>query len=307
LLSAVLLATGCSEDGDASRESRGARSAESPAGDETTPSDAQPDAGEVRLRVEGRKLTLTANAAPRRPLLERLARELSFELVAPDVADEPITLRAESAELRDVLPRLLPHRPYRVDYRFDAVNARHEIARLEVGVLGASAMEPRNPAALPDGDAPTRAEESAARARSDDERPHPGTQLQHVTRTGRDWSAILQQLDDSDPEERVEALEQIVSDAKGRDVLIERLANDPSPLARAAAARQLEAETLTEVDALIRALGDPDRRVVLEAIDALEFTDDESVADDLEPLTRHSDPEIAEAASDARCFIRDCD
>jgi hypothetical protein len=260
-----------------------------------------PAAGEARLRIDDGAITLQANAAPRRPLLERLSRVLSFELRAPDVGDEPITLEAEEAPLRDLLPLLLPDRPYQVSYRFDPVNVRHEVARLEIGAAGALQMRRAQP---------SRQQQAAARARSAEGEPPPPTPRspqQHEPRP--DWRALMQQLDDSDAEDRVEAIRKIDPEKDGPEVLVERLAADPSPLVRAAAARQLEdSDTLVAVDALIRALSDPDKQVVLDAIDALEFTDDESVADDLAPLFQHPDREIAAAAREAHCFIRwDCD
>jgi HEAT repeat protein len=107
---------------------------------------------------------------------------------------------------------------------------------------------------------------------------------------------------------RVEAIDQIEPEGEGLGTLIERLQNDPHPKVRAAAARQIEdSDTLLSVDALIRALSDPDREVVLQAIDALEFSDDESVANDIALLKSHPDPEIREAAAEAVCFIQDCD
>jgi hypothetical protein len=260
-----------------------------------------PAAGEARLRIDDRAITLRANAAPRRPLLERLSRVLSFELAAPDVGDEPITLEAEGAPLRDLLPLLLPDRPYRVDYRFDPVNVRHEVARLEIGAPGALQMRKVQP---------SQQRQASARARPAEAEPPPLPRRSPQRREPRqDWSALLQQLDDSDPEDRVEAIQKIDPEKDGPEVLIERLAADPSPLVRAAAARQLEdSDTLVAVDALIRALSDPDKQVVLDAIDALEFTDDESVAEDLAPLFQHPDREIAAAAREAHCFIRwDCD
>jgi hypothetical protein len=256
-------------------------------------------AGEVRLRIDAGAITLRANAAPRRPLLERLSHALSFELAATDVGDEPITLAAEAATLRDLLPLLLPDRAYRVDYRFDAVSTRHEVARLEIGAAGASQV--RQPAS---------ARRAAALAGSAEPDPAPPAARSLQRREPRQaWRALMQQLDDSDAEDRVEAIQKIKPERDGLGVLIERLAADPSPRVRAAAARQLEdSDTLVAVDALIRALSDPDKRVVLDAIEALEFTDDESVADDLAPLTQHPDREIAEAAIEAQCFIRwDCD
>jgi hypothetical protein len=258
-----------------------------------------PAAGQADLDVDEETITLLANAAPRRELLERLATELEFELHAPDVGDEPITVNGVEVEFRDLLPQLLPDRAYRVAYRHDPRRNAHQVERLEVARLGerTALYDAR------DTDEPVleRVVPYSARTRSRQSRDESDVSPE------QSWRETLDQLDDSDWEERLEAIERIEPEGEGLAILIGRLADDPSPKVRAAAATQLEdSDTLLAVDALVRALNDPDKEVVLDAIDALEFTDDETVADDLEPLEDHPDPDISEAATEAICFIRDC-
>jgi hypothetical protein len=259
-----------------------------------------PAAGGVELYVDGEKVTLLANAAPRLPVLQRLARALGFTLVAPDVFDEPITVNGVDVELRDLLPQLLPDRPYAVAYNYDAVERVHRVARLEIGLLGtvsapgltASKRATNTVGPLED----VAREKSAPRQR----RPAPARELS--------WHKVLEQLDDSDWEERSAAIDQIEPKGEGLAVLVERLANDPHAKVRGAAAEQLGgSDTLLAIDALIAALQDPDKQVVLEAIDALEFTDDETVVKEIAPLQYHKDADIREAAADAVCFIGECD
>jgi hypothetical protein len=255
-----------------------------------------PPAGRFRLRIEDERLTLLANAAPRRPLLEQLARELRFELVAPDVGNEPITVRVEGGVqgealpllLRDLLRDLLPDRAYRVEYRYDPVAARHELARLEIATAGALALSPGAEEAGP---------ESAAAA-APAPRARPGAELSA--------DALRQRLEDADFEERIEALTAVAPEGKALPLIIDRLANDPEPRVRAAAAAQLEfADTLASVDALVGALDDPDRQVVLAAIDALQLTEDTTVIQELKPFLEHEDEEIREAADAAIFMIED--
>ena len=118
------------------------------------------------------------------------------------------------------------------------------------------------------------------------------------------WNAVVLLLDDADAAERIEALERIDPQGEGLPLIIERLAQDPDPRVRSAAAEKLEfVDTLTGVDALVGALNDPDKQVVLAAIDALEFTDDYSVTEDLVPLLQHPDADVREAAAEAIDFI----
>jgi len=259
-----------------------------------------PRAGEAELDIGDEGITVLANAAARRPLLERLAWALEFDLDAPDVGDEPITVNAVGVELHELLPLLFPDRPYRVAYRFDPVLRLHLAERLEVGLLG-TLRAPGDDA--PEAPPTEPAEEPVATAAEPGERlPAPkGTPV-------AEWEATLDQLEDADFTRRVEAIESIEPKGSGLALLVSALARDEHPKVRAAAAEQLEdSETRVAADALIAALQDPDKEVVLAAIDALEFSDDETVANEIRPLEQHGDKEIREAAAEAVCFILDCD
>ncbi len=258
-----------------------------------------PSAGKVRIRVGEDGLTLLANAAPRRSLLEALSRQLGFELVAPDVGDEPITTRIEGGHLRDALPDLLPDRAYRVEYGVDPTTARHEVARLEIAASGLQAMTKpaeRTPEHRP-------AEEGTIEA-------YPATSarssLEERSKERIDWKEIALRLDDADAEERIETLQQIDPEGDGVALIADRLARDPDPRVRLAAAQRFEfAETLAAVDALLEALHDPHKAVVLAAIDALEFSDDTTIAEDLTRMRPHPDPQIDEALEEAIDFLVD--
>ena len=262
-----------------------------------------PPEGQARFQVSDGALTLIANAAPHRPLLAALAEQLDFVLVPGDVGIEPITLRLENVPLPGALAQLLPKRAYRVAYRFDSATRRHQVARLEVAPSGATRF-----VALPDyvvpkfvpdlgrpaaiGPGTTRKELLSPRA------PRETSEPEH------EWDALLLRLDDADATERIAALALIDPQGDGLPLIVERLAQDPDPRVRSAAAEKLEfVDTLTGVDALVSALRDPDKQVVLAAIDALEFSDDYSVTEDLAPLLQHSDSDIREAAAEAIDFI----
>ncbi len=251
-----------------------------------------PPAGQARFRISDEGLTLLANAAPRRPLLDVLSARLDFELISGDVGIEPVTVRMNGGHLRDALPSLLPDRAYRVEYRFDRTTGRHEVSRLEIAPSGAIAF-----VAPPDYVVPPYVPDMISP-------PAP----EHQTEVEVDWKALVLRLDDADADERIEALELIDPEGDGLSLIVDRLARDPDPRVRAVAAEKLEfADTLAGVDALIRALSDPDKQVVLAAIDALELTEDYTVTQDLARLLEHPDDEIREAAADAIDFIRDDD
>lgn len=253
------------------------------------------------LDLEAGRVTLFANAAPRRALLERLAWEAGFELDALDVHDEPITVNAVRVEPGALFPLLLPDRPYRVAYRFDPIERIHLIERLEVGLLGTLNAPDAEGEAASEGPTPLPPYSPAD--------PVPGATVRIPDGIdAREWDRLLDKVQAPDWVERVEAVQAITPEDDGLRVLIKALASDENAKVRAAAVEQLEdSETRAAVAALVHALLDPDREVVLAAIDALEFTDDETIADDLRPLERHRDPEVRESAAEAICFIVDCD
>ena len=264
-----------------------------------------PPAGEVLFQISDERLTLIANAAPHRTILDVLAEQLDFEVVASDIGVEPVTLRIEDAHLRDALPRLLPDRAYRVAYRYDRTSGRHELSRLEIAPRGATVF-----VALPDyvipefvpelGDTRGIAPPVSGTKLLSPPDPHSQPEAEVA------WQALVLRLDDADAEERIEALNLIDPGGNGLLLIVDRLARDPDPRVRSAAAEKLEfADTLAGVDALVSALDDPDKQVVLAAIDALELTDDYTVTQDLARLLEHPDEEIREAAADAIDFISD--
>lgn len=268
---------------------------------------APPTTGHARIRITDEGLTLIAIDTPRRPLLEVLAAQLDFKLVPGDVGSEPVTVRIEGGHLRDALPSLLPDRAYRVEYRFDKQTGRHQVARLEIAPSGAIAFVAPPDYVVPDYVPDLEGPFPAARFGSQpDGVPPTGTEGR--SRADVDWKALVLRLDDADADERIEALDQIDPEGDGLPLIVDRLARDPDPKVRAAAAEKLEfADTLAGVDALVRALSDPDKQVVLAAIDALEFTEDYTVTQDLATLLDHPDEEIREAAEDAIDFIGDLD
>lgn len=251
-----------------------------------------PPPGQLRLRILDEGITLLANGAPRGPLLEVLALKLGFELDASDLSDEPVVIELQLGELEEILPQLLPDRAYRVDYRFDPEKSRHRVARLQVASPGESKFGSGEE--IPTGDAVPAATETQP-TESDDAK---------TAESEIDWKALVAKLDASDPDDRIEALEKIDPEGEGLPLIVDRLAHDPDPRVRVVAAEQLEfSDTLAGVDALVGALSDPHRDVILAAIDALELTDDYTVTQDLNLLLEHPDTEIRKAAREAIDFI----
>ena len=111
----------------------------------------------------------------------------------------------------------------------------------------------------------------------------------------------LEDLDSPDAELRAHAVSALIPEDEELDRLIAALARDPSSRVRAAAAEELgDADDPRAVVALIDALVDEHREVVLEVIDALDLLDDSSAVPALVYLlSATGDPELRDAAVDA--------
>ena len=263
-----------------------------------------PAHGEVRMRLDDPDgLTVLANEAPAGPLLDVLSIQLGFELVGPDLGIDPVTIAIQRGPLEEVLRLLLRDRAYRLDYAYDEAGRRHRVSRLEVLVPGAEATAAAavDPDRL-DGLVVPTADGDLLPAGTDADAPEADGSADEDDAI--DWKTLVARLDDSDPDERIEALEKIDPEGEGLPLIVDRLARDPDPKVRVVAAEKLEfSDTLAGVDALVAALGDPNREVVLAAIEALELTDDYTVTRDLALLLEHPDGEIREAAREAIDFI----
>jgi HEAT repeat protein len=114
----------------------------------------------------------------------------------------------------------------------------------------------------------------------------------------------LDLLTSSDPQIREEAALEIEADGPGLEALVRLIYDDPDPLVRRAAAAQLEdSDTHAGVQALLHALRDTDSRVVIQAIESLEFAGDESLIPELEQLLDSRDREVRKAAEEAIEFL----
>jgi hypothetical protein len=97
--------------------------------------------------------------------------------------------------------------------------------------------------------------------------------------------------------DRVEAVEEIDPYGTGIEQLVAALQRDPAPEVRAAAALALGgSDGYVAVGALLGASHDPDPRVVVSALEALEFIGDATLIPTLTPLLQHRDDQVRAAA-----------
>jgi hypothetical protein len=279
---AVALALACGSEepkpsaGAPAAAAAGAGSAaQRPAADLSLPSD-----GEVAVSfgtTDG--IIALANQAPRRAVLEAIARETGLVVVAFVAGGDPdgrVTLQSRGEAIEVVLARALSGVPFSVEPIEGGQQGRVTlvVGRREGGVRPAQA---RRAASAPR----VRAEPPQA---VDEE--------------------ALAQLASPDPEERVEGVEFTdVATAAGFAAVVERLANDPDPVVRATAAESLGDADVGAVPALVGALGDSDARVVLAALESLELLGDASTVAELAPALQHTDAAVRDRAAEVAEFL----
>lgn len=287
LLLALLIPLACGRGEDAGR-AEGAQAPQRPAASAPeTAAAALPERGEFEVSFGAAGIVARANAAPRRRVLETLARETGLVIVVFVEGGDPdgaVTLDSEGEPIEVVLARSLSGVPFSVE----PLDADGRV-RLAV-VVGKSPSAARVPlAGRPS--APGRALD-------------PRAQTERLQRANQLEEDALAQLESPDPRERAEGVEWAdVATVTGYEAVLERLANDPDASVRAAAAESLGGADVGAVRPLLGALGDADPHVVVSALESLELLGDASIVPELAPALEHQDPTVRERAKEVLEFL----
>lgn len=277
----------------------------------------RPGPGRVVVEFNDGRVTLYSNRAPRRLVLEELARAARFEFALGVAAELPLTLSLVDIELSSALPLVVGELRYWTDWDFEPLRGNHRLRRLEVGSRRPiDGVHPATSLPAPATDAPGSDIPAGRASAGTDPVEKPGgvraliaalarTDLaEHVAQTQREREELLERLEDRDAELRASAVAELETEGEDLERLLILVRDDPAPEVRLAAVSQLsDAESHDAAAALTAALDDPNREVVLEAIDALAFADDPSTIPALEPLLSHPDAAIRSAAEEALDFL----
>lgn len=279
-----------------------------------------PEPGSAWVEFADGRVSVLSNGANRLAVLQRLAEQADFELVIRDLERRALRLRIEDAGLGEALSAMLRGVRYSLEYDFDEDAGSQVLVRLTVGEPVEIAGPEPGPAARGEAREPERARREMAgerferlRERVSATSPEERERLRekHAARAEEMEPELLEQLRDGDPEMRADAVSELPLEGEGArgEERLERVAKvltgDPDPRVRMAAAQRLgESDAQGAVAALVGALADPEREVVLEAIDALEDIDDPSAIPDLEALLQDPDPGIREAAEFAIEYLQ---
>jgi hypothetical protein len=263
-----------------------------------------PESGRSTVEFRDGLVTVLGNQTDLMSILSRLAVRAGFRLELGEARPGRRTLRIERLALAHALPILLEGIEYQTDFEIDPVTGAHVLRRLQVGAMASASSHAASsePAPGPREEIPRWRPQPIL-----DPRIHEELELEREERMARmqeEQQEHIEQLSSRDPLIRADAASEIEPEGAGLEHLLNLLYEDPDPAVRAAAAGQLEdSDTHAAVTALVNALQDEDRQVVLESIDALEFAGDESIIPSLVPLLDSRDQEIREAAAEAIEFL----
>jgi len=258
---------------------------------ESTPDRPLPAPGKAYVEYSNGRVTVRSNGALQLAILEQLAAQAGFEVVAGKAETQPITLAIDRVSLVVAIASILDGFSYTVGYDFDQASGTRILTRVEIDKAidsGALKISDRESNA---------AIRSAEEARGDRKEP---TSEVYAT----EQAELIAELDSPDPEARTDAVDWIDLDGEALERLISLLESDPDAEVRAAIVDRLgEEESPAAMAALINALRDPNSEVVLRAIEILEFEAEAWLIPELERLLTHPDPEVREAAQDAIDFL----
>ena len=266
------------------------------------------DPGEARVVVRDGLVTIECQAAPRGLLLEKLAREARFE-VSGDLDARPLTLDLRNQSLESVIAALLEDLPYRAQWSYDAKKDRHDLARLEVGETppapeaGAAVAAKAKRRDMADALRKQLREQREKESGGEERKAEVAARREERVRSQAD---LLEQLGSSNPEMRVEAVEELDPEGPALTALLEALKNDPDARVREKAAEQGgETDGFMACAGLLDALGDREPAVVIQALASIEFACDETVAPIVaQHCSQATNPAVLERCTEAIEFLQ---
>ncbi len=222
-------------------------------------------------------ISIRANRVNTLEILDGIAAQAGFRLLAGDIAWETVTVDIQKDTLHAALVELIKAYPYLIVYTPDKDTRREVLSEVVVGDLLATATA--------DSDAATAAGDEAPLENPDD-LPDPEQQ------------AYLEELQSPFPEVRARAVKEIEPVGEALYVLTDLIVNDPSSEVRIATTRALEfSEDPLAIQALAACLKDEDLYVVLECITTLEHIGDATSVVHLQPLLMHYDETVRNTSS----------
>lgn len=243
-----------------------------------------PEPGQFTINLTPGNVSIRANHVRELDILESIAAEANFDLLAGDISWKTVTVDIREDHLHAALTALINAYPYQIVYTPDTITRQEVLSEVVIS-------EPLPPAtragpgkmALEDGGLTVEEEDT-----EESEMLDPDTQAQ------------LQALQSESAEIRAAAAENIEPTGDGLYALAELITSDPSPEVRIATTRALEfSDDPLAIQALVACLKDEYPAVLVECIEALGHIGDNANAAQLQPLLEHYDETVRNTASQA--------
>jgi hypothetical protein len=261
-----------------------------------------PAPGTAHVEYSDGRVTVRSDGALQLAVLEQLAAQADFEVVAGKTETQPLTLEIDRVSLIVAIASILEGFSYTVGYDFDEGSGTRILTRVEIGeaiengAAGLARTAPSNALRIRDqvSDAAIRSAEGGR-----------GNQMEPTSEAdAAEQAELLSELDSPNPEARADAVDWIDLDEESLERIISLLESDPDAEVRETIVDRLsEEESPAAIAALVAALRDPNPEIVVQVIEYLEFEAGAWVIPELEPLLSHSDPEVRDAAAIAIEFL----
>ncbi len=240
-----------------------------------------PEPGQFTFDLTPGNVSIRANRVHELDILESIAAEAKFDLLAGDIAWKTVTVDIREDTLHAALVALIKGYPYQIVYTPDETTRQEVLSEVVIS------------AQLPPVTSAGTGETAVDSKESPDEE-------QESELPDAETRARLLALQSDSAVTRATAAASIEPTGAGLYALTDLITSDPSPEVRIASSRALEfSDDPLAIQALIACLKDEYPAVLLECITALEHIGDASTAVQLQPMLEHFDETVRTTAAQA--------
>lgn len=243
--------------------------------------------------------SLVSNEASLETILKKTAEAMKFNLKIGSLRKERISVRLDRETTNKVLQSLLQGYSYRSEFVYDKNSEQHNISSLEVGFSNQSSIAISDSVQMKairlSKIEPTKNGDFATNAPPDLQGPTMKIETdqlmsEHITKEIL-AKANTEQAFEGSSEQLVENIANVVPSGDNLNKLVNSLKTDPDPAVRSAAAKQLALGGGRQAtSALLEALKDEDKTVVMDVLGSLVQTGDSSIIAKIE-LAAQSHPD----------------
>lgn len=245
--------------------------------------------GEFKLQISGGKVNLYANQASRVAIVKSLAEQIGFSMDDSTAGDAVVTFELKDTGLPGLIDQILTGERYHTKYAPKANSDGFRLRELSVGFMP---LENSGGAETANTDLNDNAERLFKL---------PPVKDEIYLGNGLDELDLVQRLSDELPQNRADAISELVVTPVGVETAYQVYMRDQSPDVRLAVLDLLGTEDLFLAKQLmLTALQDPHPELVMAALSLIESSGDYSLVPQVESLANHSSMEVRDYAQVVR-------